>query len=111
MKYLVSMESIETGLLPFQQMAGLIEQTILPSLEAVRKLEKEKKVLGGGVLAGKRTGVVIVEAASNEELDRILTGLPFWGLMKVEVSPLASFSEANVRNRESLKQMKKAAGN
>lgn len=38
MKYLVSMESIETGLLPPQQMAGLIEQQILPSIEAVVKL-------------------------------------------------------------------------
>ncbi len=111
MKYLVSMESIETGLLPFQQMAGLIEQTILPGLETVQKLEKEKKVLGGGVLAGKRKGVVIIEAASNEELDQILTSLPFWGLMKVEVSPLMTFSQAIVRTRESLKQIKEAAGN
>lgn len=92
-------------------MAGLIEQTILPSLEAVQKLEKEKKVVGGGALVGKRTGVVVVEAASNEELDQILTSLPFWGLMKVEVSPLMSFSEAIVRTRESLKQIKEAAGN
>ncbi len=105
------MESIETGLLPPQQMAELMEQTILPSIEAVVKLEKEKKIIGGGGLVGKRTGVVIVEAASNEELDQMLTSLPFWGLMKVEINPMVSFSEAAVRTRESLKQIKEAAGN
>ena len=91
-------------------MVGLIEQAILPSLEAVQKLEKEKKVVGGGVLAGKRTGVVIIEAASNEELDQILTSLPFWGLMKTEFSPLMTFDRAIVRTRESLKLIKEAAG-
>jgi len=110
MKYLVSMESIETGLVPPQQMAELIEQQILPSIEAVVKLEEEEKVLAGGVPVGKRIGVVIVEADSNEELDRLITSLPFWGLMKVEVSPLQSFSEAVTRTRESLKQIKEAAG-
>ena len=75
------------------------------------KLEEEKKIIAGGVLVGKRTGVVIVEADSNEELDRLLTSLPFWGLMKVDVSPMQTFKEAATRTRESLKQIKEAAGN
>ncbi len=87
MKYLVTIESIETGLLPPQQMANLMERAILPSIEAVVELEEEKKVLPGGVHVGKRAGVMIIEADSNEELDQLLTSLPFWGLMKVEVSP------------------------
>lgn len=111
MKYLVSMESIETGLLPPQQMAELMEQTIIPSIDAVVKLEEEKKILAGGGLVGKRAGVVIIEADSNEELDQIITNLPFWGLMKVEVTPLHSFSEVASSARENLKQIKEAAGN
>lgn len=92
-------------------MAGLIEQQILLSIEAVVKLEEEKKILAGEALVGKRAGMVIVEASSNEELDRLLTSLPFWGLMKMEVSPMQIFKEAATRTRESLKQIKQAAGN
>ncbi len=84
---------------------------IYTSIEAAVKLEEEKKVIAGGVLVGKRTGVVIVEVDSNEELDRLLTSLPFWGLMKIEVSPMQTFKEAVTRTRESLKQIKEAAGN
>ena len=47
MKYLVTIESIETGLLPPQQMANLMERAILPSIEAVVELEEEKKVPQG----------------------------------------------------------------
>ena len=111
MKYLVNMESIETGLLPPQQMAELMERKILPSIEAVVKLEGEKKILAGGGLVGKRAGVVIIEADSNEEVDQIITGLPFSGLMKVEVIPLQSFSKVAAKARENLKQIKEAAGN
>ena len=50
--------------------------------------------------------MVIVEASSNEELDQLLTSLAFWGLMKIEVSPLQTFKEAATRTRESLKQVK-----
>ncbi len=84
---------------------------IYTSIEAAVKLEEEKKVIAGGVLVGKRTGVVIVEVDSNEELDRLLTSLPLWGLMKIEVSPMQTFKEAVTRTRESLKQIKEAAGN
>ena len=63
-----AMESIEMGLLPPQQQAPIIEQTIIPSIEACAKLEAEKKILAGGIFAGQRAGVAIVEAASNEEL-------------------------------------------
>jgi|GEM_PF-6033223 hypothetical protein len=32
----------------------------------------------GGVFAGQRRGVVIIDASSHEELGKTLAGLPFW---------------------------------
>ncbi len=52
MLYLITMESLETGLLPPQQNAQIIERAIIPGLEAVTKLEAEKKILAGEFLSG-----------------------------------------------------------
>jgi len=108
MLYLVTMETIETGLLPPQQMVQLVEQLVIPSLEALAKLEAEKKILAGGAFAGARSGVIIIEAASNEELGRLLKGLPFWGLMKIDVTPLQSFEDLAGQNRQLLERLKAA---
>lgn len=109
MKYFVRMESIEAGLLPPQQMAQLLEQRIIPSIEACAKLESEKKILAGGGISGARAGVAIIEAESNKELSRILQSLPFWGLMKVEVTPLEDFKDTAALARQNLEQLKAAA--
>ncbi len=109
MRYLVTMESLETGLLPPQQNAQIIEQLIVPGLEAVVKLEKERKILAGGVFVGTRGGVVIMEAASHDELDRLLVSLPFWGIMKIEVTPLESFESRVELTRKMVEQLKAAS--
>ncbi len=109
MRYLVTLESIEMGLLPPQQQAPIIEQTIIPSIEACAKLEAEKKILAGGTFAGQRAGVAIVDAASNEELSQMLHSLPFWGLMKVSVTPLVSFKDQAAAARKDLERLKAAA--
>jgi muconolactone delta-isomerase len=106
MQYLVTMEALETGLLPPQQVAQIIENQIIPSLEACGKLCEEKKILAGGVLTGRRAGAVIVEAASNEELNRLLGSLPFWGMMKVDVTPMVSFDEQVEQARQQLEAIK-----
>lgn len=106
MQYLVTMESLETGLLPPQQVAQIIENQIVPSLEACDKLCKEKKILAGGVHSGKRAGTVIVEVKSNEELNRLLGSLPFWGMMKVDVTPIVSFKEQAAQARQMLERLK-----
>lgn len=109
MRYLVTMESIETGLLPPQQMAQLLERAIIPSLEALARLEAERKILAGGGFAGARAGVAIIEAESNEELSRTLSSLPFWGLMKVEVTPLQTFEEKAAEARQNLERLRAAS--
>ena len=108
MLYLVTMETIEPGLLPPQQTSQLVEQVIIPSLEALAKLETERKVLAGGAFAGARSAVAIIEAVSNEELSRLLRSLPFWGLMKIGVTPLQSFEEEAAQNRQLVQHLKAA---
>ena len=109
MLYLVEIESLETGLLPAQQQVQMIEQLIIPSIEAMTKLQAEKKVLAGGVVGGARTGVAIIEAASNEKLGELLLSLPFWGIGKVNVTPLESWESRLLLTRKSLEQLKAAS--
>ncbi len=99
------MGSFETGPLPPQQMAQLLERAIIPSMEALAKMEEEKKILAGGGIVGVRAGVGIMEVASNEELSRTLVSLPFWGLMKVEVTPLQTFEEKAAEARQNLERV------
>ncbi len=110
MQYLVTTEaSTDLGLLPPQQMAQMLEQVITPSIEAIVKLEKEKKILAGGIPVGSRSGVLIVEAASNDELDRLLLSLPLWGLYNFNVTPLESFQSRLAQQGPMLERLKAAS--
>ncbi len=66
------------------------EKIILPSIEMIKDWE-EKKIIVGGLFAGQRAGVMIIEAASGEELSSWMQRLPFWALNTWEVIPLQSF--------------------
>ena len=66
------------------------ENVILPSIAMLKDWEDKGKVVGG-LYAGQREGVIIVEAASAEELSRMLKLLPFWGQNTWEVIPLQTF--------------------
>jgi muconolactone delta-isomerase len=108
MQYLVTMEPVEEAVprgAP-QQIAQYLEQIIIPSHEILAKLEAEKKVLAGGTLAGARGVAFIMDVASNEELSRILQALPWWGWMKVDVTPLDSFEQRAAEVRQMLKHLK-----
>jgi len=52
-------------------------------------IDKGKAV--GGLFAGQRAGVIIVEAQSGEELSALLQTLPFWGQNTWEIIPLQTF--------------------
>jgi hypothetical protein len=106
MQYLVVSEPNEMGVLPPQQMAQLLEQMILPSLEVAVKKEAERKILAGGVFSGGRRGAFILEAASNEEAGDLLTSLPFWGLFNWTVTPLESYKHRIEVVRGMLKRLK-----
>jgi len=91
-----------------QEMVQWLEQRIIPSEEAVIKLEAEGKILAGGDLSGRRGWALIVDAASNEELSQLLGSIPEWPLLKVDVTPLDSFKERLAQVRQDLERMKAA---
>jgi len=106
--YMVSGTFIDPGpMLQPQQMAPMLEKVILPSLEIISKWEEEGKILGGGLPMGDRAGVFIIKAGSNTEVDNLLQSLPFWGLLKWEVTPLVSYKERIIQTRKNLEKLKK----
>ncbi len=110
MQFLVIGEYIEHGaIVPPEQLAGLLESSILPSIEMLASWV-EKGIAHGGIYAGERAGAFIVEAASAEELGGMLASLPFWGLVQWEVRPLQSAQSAVERERSVLQGIRAALG-
>jgi len=106
-RYLVTGEYVDPGpLLPPEQLVQMVEQLVLPSFDALAKLEEQKKVLGGGILCGARAGAFIVDVASNTELNQLLQGLPFWGICKWTSTPLQTFRERSADERKAMEQIK-----
>ena len=105
MKYLVTasdgpgFESPEEAL--------VVLENILPTFDALTKLEKARKIVAGGLPVGDRAFVFIAEAASNEELDRLLRSIPAWGVLEWHVTPLQSFAGRANQEREEVKRLKK----
>jgi len=85
----------------------VLEKGILPTFEALAKLQKDKKILAGGLPVGDRAFVFIVKASSNHEVDMMLRQLPAWGVLNWEVTPLESFGGRESQERAILKQLKK----
>ena len=90
MKYLVLGSNGPTGT-TIEDMIEILEDLVLPGLEALINLESENTVLAGGVPVSERGVVFIIDARSNEELDQVLRGLPLWGILEWQVTPLQSF--------------------
>ena len=106
-RFLVTGEYADPGpLLPPQQLAQMIEKLVLPSFEACAKLEEQRKILAGGILAGARAGAFIVDVASNTELNQLIQELPFWGIVKWTSTPLQTFRERAADERKAAERMK-----
>jgi len=104
MLYLVSGVFIE-GSVTSETFPQVWDQVIRPSLESLAKMADEKK-LTGGILAGQRAGAFVIDVQSNEEVGAILAGLPFWGLIKWDVTPLQSIRSAVERDRKAVEALK-----
>lgn len=63
-------------------------------------------MLGGGLIAGDRAGVFIIEAKDNLEADQIVHDLPFWGVVKSTITPLVPFSARKDMDAQFIKQVK-----
>jgi hypothetical protein len=91
MLFLVTGDNIDAGyLLPPNQTLQAIEQAVLPSFQQLAALEEEGTVRGG-IFPGERAGAFVIEADSFEDLDRLMNGLPFFGLVRWQVKPLMPF--------------------
>jgi len=106
MKYLVTGSSGQVGTTA-EDMIDLLENLVLPGFEALKKLESENKILAGGVPVSERAVVFIIAVASNEELDQVLRGLPFWGILEWQVVPLQSFEGRAFHEHRMVQQRKK----
>jgi hypothetical protein len=92
-RFLVRMDLIDPGpLLSPQDVVGLLEGLVIPSLTSLAEMDKQG-VLVGGLEAGGRNGFFIVEAESNHALSNMLANLPFWGIVRWHTTPLESFEE------------------
>jgi Muconolactone delta-isomerase len=99
MKYLV-VGSGGPGFSSPEEAVQVLENIVLPSFEAFMKLEAEKKIIAGGLPVGERAFVFIMEASSNEEVDRLLREIPMWGLLEWEVTALQTFEGRASQERE-----------
>ena len=88
---------------------SLLKRWSFPSFEALAKLEEQKKILGGGIVAGARDGAFVVEVASNSELNRLLQELPFWGIVKWTATPLQTFRERAADEKNAIERIKASA--
>ena len=107
MQYLVQMKLADSAR-PTAPQAGIAfaEQIILPTLDLCKKLESEKKILGGGPVSGAVALALIVSVESVQELDDLLTSLPVWPRMLTEVTLLTSFEGRRLALGPRLEQLK-----
>ena len=98
MRFLVTLDGSDLGGMPPERLGQVLDQMIIPGIEQIAQWEQEGRVHGGGYTAA-RGGVFIMEADSSEELDQLVTSLPHWGLIKVDVKPLISTSSILERSR------------
>ncbi|MFA4903352.1 MAG: hypothetical protein WC600_11500 [Desulfobaccales bacterium] len=107
MHYLVSASEGPGYASPEETLKGL-EDLVLTLFESLMRLEAEKKILAGGVPLGDRAVVFIVDAASHDEVDRILRSIPMWGLFKWDVSALETFAGRAAQEREFVQRLAQA---
>jgi hypothetical protein len=106
MRYLV-VGSGGPGFTTEEEAVEVLKSIVLPSFTEFVRLEREKKIIAGGLPVGDRSFVFIVEAKSNDELDRMLRRIPMWGTLDWEVTALQTFSGRAEQERKAVKEFKK----
>ena len=92
MRFLVTIDGSDVGVgMPPERLVQVLDQMVVPGAEKLAQWEQEGKIHGGG-FTGARGSVFVIEADSIEEVDQLVTSLPHWGLVKVDVKPLISTS-------------------
>jgi len=100
------MDFVDPGpLLPPQQFLQMARTAVLPGHEVLNNLKSEGKVVAGGFPVGERAVAFIIEADSPKELDVLLQGIPFWGIVKTKVTPLQDFEDRHDQDRQFAEQL------
>lgn len=84
----------------------MLEKGILPTFEALLKLEEKGIIVAGGLPVGERTFTFVLKATSNEEADQILRKIPAWGVLNWKVMPLQSFKARSKMEKAVLADLK-----
>jgi muconolactone delta-isomerase len=99
MRFLVTIDGSDIGVgMPPERLGQVLDQMVVPGVEKLAQWEQEGRIHGGGYTAA-RGGVFMIDADSSEEVDQLVTSLPHWGLVKVDVKPLISTSTMLERSR------------
>ncbi len=99
MRFLVTIEGSDVVVgMPPERLGQLMHQMVVPGIEKLAQWEQEGKIHGGGYAAA-RGNVFVIEADSVEEVEQLVTSLPHWGLVNVDVKPLISHSTMLERAR------------
>jgi hypothetical protein len=96
MLYLITGEWIEDPTISLQDYATLWDR---PSLETLSNMALKKKT--GGVFAGQRAGVLILDVSSHEEVGRFLASLPSFSHIKYKLSIPCSIKDCLILSRPS----------
>jgi uncharacterized protein YciI len=90
-----------------QQAVELLEGPVIPSLEALAQHQADGTILAGGIVVGARATMFVVEAASHEEVTKLVRNLPFWGILEWQVTPLETFAHRAALERQQVERLKK----
>ena len=84
----------------------MLEKGVLPTFDHLIALESDSKIRAGGIPVADRALVFVVEASSNDAVDRLVRDIPAWGVFDWQVTPLVSFSERKAKEREVVEQLR-----
>ncbi|MGI5861648.1 MAG: muconolactone Delta-isomerase family protein [Myxococcales bacterium] len=87
MRFLVQMELVELE----SHRSSRAIRPMVPTLHACARLERQGRIVAGGLCAGARRLTFIAEAASSDELDELLDDMPASNQMRIGVTALDPF--------------------
>jgi muconolactone delta-isomerase len=110
MRFLVTLDGSDLGVgMPPERLGQVMDQMVIPGIEKLAQWEQEGRIHGGGYTAA-RGGVFMIDAESSEEVDQLVTSLPHWGLLKVDVKPLISTTALLERARATRQRVQERVG-
>jgi len=92
-----------------QEVVTFAERFALPTLEALGKLAASGRILAGGPALASVGFSFIARAATPQELEEMVAGLPLWTRAQTRVVPLGTFESRAATIRDRLKAAGEAA--